>query len=147
MVRKSGEEIGVKSASQFRETIGALAAITGAIGLRWFANPWLGGTTPFITVFAVLLILVVRVRPIPFVIAAVSGWVGCWLLFTPNIVAPPVSRSVVVIQFLIFAFSLLAACFAAWAADRTRQRTQAAMRQSEIQREALGITLASIGAV
>jgi PAS domain S-box-containing protein len=145
MVRKSGEEIGVKSASQFRETIGALAAITGAIGLRWFANPWLGGTTPFITVFAVLLILVVRVRPIPFVIAAVSGWVGCWLLFTPNIVAPPVSRSVVVIQFLIFAFSLLAACFAAWAADRTRQRTQAAMRQSEIQREALGITLASIG--
>ena len=58
MDKSSDLENRIDASSPIGEYVGSFFAVAGAIFVRWVASPWLGDTTPFITVFAVLLILV-----------------------------------------------------------------------------------------
>jgi PAS domain S-box-containing protein len=120
----------------------ALAAVGGALAVRWLLTPVLQSHVPFLTVFAALLILVVTVRPGPFIAATLAALLGSLVLFTR---VPSTPDGPVLIEFLLFGVALAAAGVAALLSGRSQDRLAKAHEQVDDRREALRVTLASIG--
>lgn len=123
----------------------SLTAVAVALVVRWLMTPYVGESTPFLTVFAVLLVLVVSVKPGPFLAAALAGWIGSWLLFVPSMSIDHAPGPVSTLQLALFLLSILAAIGAAWFSENSRLRAKADARRAEQTKEALRVTLASIG--
>src|SRR5688500_17774016 len=64
--------------AQFALSIGAVMV---ALALRWAVDGMLLGRLPWITVFIVLMPLVLLVRPLPFLVAALLGCIGTLFFF------------------------------------------------------------------
>jgi len=62
----------------------ALLLVMVALAVRLSLNPLVGTRIAFLPVTMVLLPLLVTVRPLPFLAAAVIGWASSWWLFMPG---------------------------------------------------------------
>jgi PAS domain S-box-containing protein len=111
----------------------ALGAVALGLGIRWLLDPLLGDAVPFITVFAALLVLVLIVRPGPFLVGTVLGVVGAVTLFI-NPRLDPITTSEL-LQIALFGLATAAGAFASWLSQRVQTRRQQAedelMRRSE----------------
>ncbi len=123
----------------------ALAAVAVGLVARGLLDPWLGDRLPFLLVFAVLLVLVVTVRPGPFFAAAAAGAIGTWYLFIPPRQSFEFETTVGAVGLAVFVAAAVCATLAAQLAYRTQERERVALRSAAQQREALRVTLASIG--
>lgn len=120
----------------------ALAMIGLTLILRWLLNPVLGERVPYLLLFSALLVLVLLVRPMPFIVAALAGGIGCWSLFIRPAADP--AAPLALLQLALFSLAAAAAGITAWLSTRSQQRLRLACRETEEQREALRVTLASI---
>jgi PAS domain S-box-containing protein len=59
----------------------SIGLVLAALGLRLLLNPQLGDKVPYLTLFTVLLPLVLLVRPLPLLVAALLGCLGAFYLF------------------------------------------------------------------
>lgn len=123
----------------------ALGVVGAAVLVRWLLDPLLGERVPYILVFAVLLMLVVLVRPRAFIAAALFGGAASWFLFIAPHSSPLQDARADALQAGLFAIAVALAGVTAWLAGRAQDRTREARQQAEQQREALRVTLASIG--
>jgi len=122
----------------------ALALVALALFARGLLDPLLQDRLPFLPVFAVLLILIVAVRPGPFVVAAIAGGLGTSFMFFP--VRGSVELDAVGWASLgVYLFTILCAAVAAILVTRVRKQELVAHSAAAQQREALRVTLASIG--
>jgi PAS domain S-box-containing protein len=115
----------------------ALSLIALSLLLRELLAAWVGEQLPFLMLFAVLLILVLLVRPGPFLVAAAAAVggaavMGRWHTATPEL------------DLLQFTGAVLAAGMAAWLSGRLQVRQRQLGRQAAQQRELLSVTLQSI---
>jgi PAS domain S-box-containing protein len=121
-----------------RQYLLALVMAVAGLLLREALQPWLGQRAPFLPVFAALLVLVVLVRPGPFLAAAaLCGVVVGARLWNSS---PRLG-----LDLALFAAVVAIAGVAAWLSGRTHQRQQLAWRQAAEQRDMLRVTLSSIG--
>ncbi|MFN8571225.1 MAG: PAS domain S-box protein [Gemmatimonadaceae bacterium] len=111
----------------------ALGALAIVVALRWLLHPVLGDTLPLVTLYAAVGVAVWHGGYRPALFVAVAGYVICLGLFME-----PVDLTRQVTGFLAYLFSCAILIGFGEALRRSEQR-------SEIQREALRATLASIG--
>ncbi len=123
----------------------ALAAVGLGLLAHGLLDLWLEDRLPFLLVFAALLILVVTVQPGPFFVAAAVGALGTWYLFIPPRHSFALETTVGAVGLGVFFASAVCATVAAQLAFRTQERERRALRSAAQQREALRVTLASIG--
>ena len=128
-----------------RQYLFAVAAVGLGLLARALLDPWLEDRLPFLLVFAVLLILMVTVRPAPFFMAAAVAALGTWYLFIPPRHSFSLESTVGAVGLGVFIASAACATLEAQLAYRTQERERTALRSAAQQREALRVTLASIG--
>jgi PAS domain S-box-containing protein len=123
------------------------ALLTVAAGLlaRAALDPWLGDSVPYLPVFAALLVLVVTIRPGPFFVAAAVGAVGTWYLFIPVRQSFALETPAGAVGLVLFGVSVVCATLTASLVFRAQEGERKALRLAAEQREALRVTLASIG--
>jgi PAS domain S-box-containing protein len=123
----------------------ALVAVVIAVVARSMLDPWLGERAPFLLVFAVLLVLVVAVCPGPFFLAAFAGGVATWyFIWSPRAsfeLVDPAAPVAIAIYMLTVACAWISTTIATRGRERERRFQEAAAQQ----REALRVTIASIG--
>ena len=95
-----------------------------ALEARLLLDPVLGERVPFLTLFAVLLPLVILVRPGPFLVAAIASCVGAVLLFIPPRFHPDLSDPVTQLQVVLLALAAMIATITAWLAERAQGRAR-----------------------
>jgi PAS domain S-box-containing protein len=104
----------------------ALGVVGIALIVRWLIDPQLGDQVPFITVFAVLLPLVVLVRPDAFLAAAILGLIGTRYLFISPRYSLRLTGEATEWRIATFAVATAAATFTAWLSQRARARQRRA---------------------
>ena len=104
---------------QYALSVGAALA---AVGVRVALHPVLGDQVPFITVFAVLLPLVVLVRPGAFLAAALVGCVGVWTVVIPPRGSLSLNEPIAVAQLGLVLAAIAAATATAWLSQRAHDR-------------------------
>jgi PAS domain S-box-containing protein len=97
----------------------ACAAVAVALGARWLLTPILGSAAPFITVFMALMLLVLTVRPAPFLAAAAVGLLGTLPLFLDHKVP---TSPIEILQIALFGTAVGTAALAAWLSQRSQER-------------------------
>ena len=93
-----------------------------ALGLRWLLTPLVGDGVPFITVFAAMMILLLSVRPLPFLVASVLGGLGVQVFFLAPRNSLALQGSAEYAAIMLFGLTVGAAALAAWLADRLHGR-------------------------
>lgn len=124
----------------------ALLVVGTAILCRWLLDDNLGDRIPFLLLFGALLPLVQLVRPLPFCIAALFGWLTSVYLFQPVRMSFVFGSSIEAITGYIFALIFMLTSFTAWLTHRTRSRheeDQAALADAEKLRAHLAAIVAS----
>lgn len=115
---------------QYALAIGLVALM---IVTRWLLSPILGDLLPFTPVSAVLLPLVMLVRPGPFLVAALLGWlVSLWLFGMPHLSGTPHATSLTAALVVVMAIG--AAGLAAWYSGKAsdfRRRALVELKQGE----------------
>lgn len=127
---------GVRHWALWQQTLLALALVGGGWLVGEGLRPWLGGRLAPLPLFVALLILVVLVRPGPFLAGVLLAGLG--LLARRN----PESR---LEDVALYAGAVALAGTAAWLSARSNERCNEALGLAEARREALRATLASIG--
>ena len=124
----------------------ALALTCGllALGGRIALTPLLGERVPFILLFAALMVLIVLVRPGPFLVAALVGGLSTWFVIVPSRPGFGFRHPLDPVQIWLFVLAVSVAFTAAWLSSRSQRRLRRSLRLAEQQREALRVTLASI---
>ena len=118
----------------------AVGVVLVALGVRWVLNPLLGvGAAPFLTVFAALLVLVLLVRPGPFLVATAVGGLGALVLFVGTPFTLEVGSASESLQLMLLGMASLAAATAAWLARRVQVRR--AQAEAELARRSDEIRL------
>ncbi len=123
----------------------ALALVATALVARGLLDPWLADRVPFLLVFAVLLVLVVIVCPGPFFVAAVAGGLGTWFFIMPPRYSFEFDTNLGAVSFGIYLFTIACASITTLLATRGRELERRAQTAAAQQREALRVTIASIG--
>ena len=123
----------------------SIIAVALALAVRALLDPWIGDRLPFLLPLSVLLILVVVVRAGPFFVASTFAALGSWYLFIPPRFSFAFETGLGAAGFAVFVGAALCATLAAKIAGRGRDRERNALRSAAQQREALRVTLASIG--
>ena len=101
--------------------------LTGiALLLRMLAAPYFGQNVPYLWLFAILLPLVVLVRPGPFLVSALLGLGATWYFILPHRSEFGLRDRDEVLNTAIVAGASLTACLAAIASHRVQQRFRAA---------------------
>lgn len=109
--------------AQYAAAIGSMLV---ALLVRWLLDPVLGTRVTFIPVFAVLLPLIVLVRPGPFLAAAATGVFGIWFAFLPPRLSLTVDRSADVLEVALLVLSGAVATAAAAVSTRVHRSISAA---------------------
>ena len=128
-----------------RQYLLSVALVAAALVLRWMLEPLLQGRGPFVLVYSALLMLVVLVRPGPFLMGGLLGTLGSWYFFILPRSHFQLNATASMLLIGLFAVAILAAGATAWMAGRLQDEAQQARTLAETQREALRVTLASIG--
>ena len=123
----------------------ALALVAAAISARLLLDPYLQDRVPYLLVFGVLLVLVVAVCPGPFFVAAIAGGIGTWYYVVPPRGTFVLETTVSAISLGIYIFAVACAAVTTLLSTRRHQREKRMLEAAAEQREALRVTLASIG--
>jgi PAS domain S-box-containing protein len=97
----------------------SLALVAIALVARALLAPVMGERFPMITLFLVLFPLVLLVRPGPFLVAVLVGWVGAWFFFVPTLFSFRGGW----LTASLFLLSAVLAALTAWLSRRARART------------------------
>ncbi|MCX4240300.1 hybrid sensor histidine kinase/response regulator [Paraliomyxa miuraensis] len=111
------------------EYVLAVGAIVLALVVRWLLDPVLGDAAPFVTVFTVMLILVLLVRPGPFLAATVVAWGGSLVLFVRPRITVATMGSTDIWETTLFGLAGAAACVTAWLSHRVEHQRRFAHEQ------------------
>ncbi len=109
----------------------ALAVVVGAVGLRWVLDPGLGMRLTLVPMVIVLLPLVLLVRPGPFLLAALVGWVSTWIILVEPRMSLEKGSGEVVVALLTLLGVVLAVVTARLSARAMRQREESVVRLQE----------------
>ena len=123
----------------------ALALVAAAIAARLLLDPYLLDRVPYLLVFGVLLVLVVAVCPGPFFVAAIAGGLGTWYFVVPPRGSFVFETTVSAVSLGIYIFAVACAAVTTLLSTRRHQREKRMLEAAAEQREALRVTLASIG--
>lgn len=100
----------------------AVTAVLVALGARWLLDPILGDAVPFVTVFMALLLLLVTVRPGPFLAASLLALFAAPLLFIQSQLHLVITTPAEILQVALFGLAAGTAAVAAWLSQRMRER-------------------------
>jgi two-component system, chemotaxis family, CheB/CheR fusion protein len=118
----------------------ALGAVSLALAARWLLSPVIGeSAVPFVTVTAVLLPLILLVRPGAFLLAALVGGFGALVLFVRPRFSLGAADAADFLELLLFGLASIAAAFAAWLSRRVQ--TQRAESELELARRSEEVRL------
>ncbi len=112
----------------------AISLVAAALAFRGLLEEDLGGRVPFAVLFSALLPLVILVRPAPFFVAALLGFLFSWWAFFQPIASFSVAPGRERLLLSTFAFMLGATALAAWLSHRSRDRRlqdQLALRSAD----------------
>jgi PAS domain S-box-containing protein len=123
----------------------ALLMAALALGVRLMLEPWAADRLIFLTFFAALLLLLLLVQPGPFLFGAVCCALGTWFAFPQPSPVRVDGGGLRLIEMTLLLGALALSCCAAWLSSRFQHRQRQFGQVCEKQREALRITLASIG--
>ncbi|HJW50479.1 MAG TPA: PAS domain S-box protein [Burkholderiaceae bacterium] len=123
----------------------AVSLVAAAIAARLLLDPYLLDRVPYLMVFGVLLVLVVAVCPGPFFAAAIAGGIGTWYFVVPPRGTFVFETTVSVVALGIYLFAVACAAVTTLLSTRRHQREKRMLEAAAEHREALRVTLASIG--
>lgn len=111
----------------------AIGLVVVSLALRWLLQDHFAGHASFLLLFSVLLPLALAVRPQPFVVSAVLGFLGVWLAFIPPQMSFAVSDGQEKLTLWIFGATLGATTLTALLSRRAlhlRERNQEALLET-----------------
>ncbi len=123
----------------------AFGVALAAVAVRLVLDPVLEDRVPYLVPIAAMFVLVVIVRPAPFLAGAAVAWLATWFLFVPPRYTFSVAGVTERTQLVTAAIVFLVAGFTTWLSHRAQARTLYSLLRADQNREALRVTLASIG--